>query len=140
LVKKVISKKKKSPQTANKVIRLIAQLTEDKKAERLVILDVRAIANFCDYFVICSGTSDRQVRAIADGIQSGLKEAGLFPGYIQGYRDGKWVIVDLGDIVVHVFEKANREFYGLEHLWQGGKEINPVKKPISRKSRTKKAR
>lgn len=117
------SPKKKSPQTAKKVIRLIAQLAENKKAERLVVLDIRKIANFCDYFIICSGTSDRQVRAIADGIQDGLKEAGFYPGNAQGQREGKWVIVDLGDIVIHVFEKANREFYGLEHLWQGGKEV-----------------
>ncbi|MCX5681028.1 MAG: ribosome silencing factor [Candidatus Omnitrophica bacterium] len=123
MAKTASSTKRQSQQIAKKTIKLIAQLVLNKKAERLVILDIRKIANFCDYFVICSGTSDRQVKAIADGVQDGLKEAGLSTGNIQGYREGKWVIVDLGDIVVHVFEKANREFYGLEYLWQGGKEV-----------------
>lgn len=104
-------------------MKVIAQLALDKKAEDIVVLDIRKLANFCDYFVICSGTSDRHVKAIADGIQDGLKEAGLSIGQIQGYREGKWVILDSSDIVIHVFEKANREFYGLEYLWQGGKEV-----------------
>jgi ribosome-associated protein len=124
LAKKAPPIKKQSLQTAKKTIRLIAQLALDKKAERLVVLDIRKLANFCEYFIICSGTSDRQVKAIADGIQDALKGAGLWPGNMQGYREGKWVIIDTGDIVVHVFEKDNREFYGLEHLWQGGKEVN----------------
>lgn len=102
---------------------MIAQLAQDKKAENIVVLNIRKLTNFCDYFIICSGTSDRHAKAIADGIQDGLKAAGLSIGNVQGYRDGKWVIIDSGDIVVHVFEKANREFYGLEYLWQGGKKI-----------------
>lgn len=116
-----------SQQTAKKTIKLIAQLVLDKKAENLVVLDIRKLANFCDYFIICSGTSDRQVKAIADGIQEGLQQAGLSAGTVQGYREGKWVIVDTGDIVIHIFDKASREFYGLEYLWQGGKAVNWAK-------------
>jgi len=123
LAKTPVSPKRPSLQAVKKTIKIIAQLARDKKAEDIVVLDIRKLANFCDYFIICSGTSDRHVKAIADGVQDGLKEAGLSIGKIQGYREGKWVIVDSSDIVVHVFEKANREFYGLEYLWQGGKKV-----------------
>jgi len=127
LAKTTPSIKQQSLQAAKKTLRLIAELALDKKAENIVVLDIRKLANFCDYFIICSGTSDRQVKAIADGIQRGLREAGLSIGNIQGYREGKWVIVDTGDIVIHVFDKASREFYGLEYLWQGGKAVNWAK-------------
>ena len=88
------------------------------------MLDVRKLANFCDYFVICSGNSDRQVKAIADNIRTGLQAEGMGIPRPQGLKDAKWVIVDSGDIVIHVFEKDMREFYGLEHLWQAGKKIS----------------
>lgn len=84
---------------------------------------MRKVANFCDYFVICSGNTDRQVRAIADGIEEGLAEYGLRVRYRQGVRDGHWVILDLGHIVVHVFDKESRTFYGLDHLWQDAKSV-----------------
>ena len=117
------SPKRQSQQAVKKTIQIIAQLALNKKAEQLVVLDIRKLANFCDYFIICSGTSDRHAKSIADGIQDGLKEAGLSVGKVQGYREGKWVIIDVSDVVVHVFEKTSREFYGLEYLWQGGKEV-----------------
>jgi ribosome-associated protein len=123
LVTKSSFPKRQSLQAAKKTIKIIAQLALNKKAEDLVVLDIHKLANFCDYFIICSGTSDRHAKAIADGIQDGLKEAGLSVGNVQGYREGKWVIVDSSDIVIHIFEKTNREFYGLEYLWQGGKKV-----------------
>ncbi|MDP8266059.1 MAG: ribosome silencing factor [Candidatus Aceula meridiana] len=116
--------RKSSLAIAKKTISLIAELALDKKAEHLVVLDVRKLANFCDYFVICSGNSDRQVKAIADNIREGLQQEGRYIPRPQGLKDSKWVIVDGGDIVTHVFEKETREFYGLEHLWQAGKKIN----------------
>ena len=85
---------------------------------------MRKVANFCDYFVICTGSSDRQVRAIADGIVQGLEELGQKPRHLQGLTDGRWVIVDLGDVVAHVFEREMREFYGLEYLWQEAKRVD----------------
>lgn len=124
MAKKSSFPKRQSLQAAKKTIKTIAQLALSKKAEDIIVLDIRKIANFCEYFVICSGTSDRHVRAIADGIQDGLKNEGLSAGHVQGYREGKWVIIDSSDLVVHIFEKTNRAFYGLEYLWQGGKVID----------------
>ena len=88
---------------------------------------MRKVANFCDYFVICTGNSDRQARAIADGIVQGLEELGQKPRHQQGLADARWIIVDLGDVVAHVFEREMREFYGLEYLWQEAKQLSVTK-------------
>ena len=85
---------------------------------------MRKVANFCDYFVICTGNSDRQARAIAEGIIEGLEAKGQKVRYRQGLADARWVIVDLGDVVAHVFEREMREFYGLEYLWQEAKSVD----------------
>jgi ribosome-associated protein len=85
---------------------------------------MRKVANFCDYFVICTGTSDRQVRAIADGVIEGLEPLGQKVRHQQGLADSRWVIIDLGNVVVHAFEREMREFYGLEYLWQEAKRVD----------------
>ena len=84
---------------------------------------MRKVANFCDYFVICTGNSDRQVRAIADGIVQGLEPLGQKVRQQQGLADSRWVIIDLGNVVAHCFERDMREFYGLEYLWQEAKRV-----------------
>ena len=84
---------------------------------------MRKVANFCDYFVIASATSDRQARAVADGIVEGVEQSGQKVRHQQGLADARWVIVDLGDVVAHVFEREMREFYGLEYLWQEAKRV-----------------
>lgn len=93
-----------------------------------MILDMRGLVNFCDFFVLSTGTSDRQVKAIAEGIADGLNELGIKAHSSRGIkafgsspseeRVGEWVLLDMGDIIAHVFEPNSREFYGLEHLWQ----------------------
>lgn len=122
--KKTSSQRSSKKDVAQTTIALIAELALDKKAEQLTVLDVRKIANFCDYFIICSGNTDRQVKAITQNIQDGLEKSGRTITRPQGLRDAKWAIIDAGDIVIHIFEKDTREFYGLEYLWQAGKKIN----------------
>jgi ribosome-associated protein len=85
---------------------------------------MRKVANFCDYFVICTGNTDRQVRAIALGIEESVEKLNLNPPRRQGLSDARWVVLDLGDVVVHVFEKLTREFYGLDYLWQEAKVVS----------------
>ena len=85
---------------------------------------MRKVANFCDYFVICTGNTDRQVRAIADGIEEGLESEGQKVRHKQGLADARWMIIDLGNVVAHIFDPEMREFYGLEYLWQEAKQIN----------------
>ena len=102
---------------------LSVQAAANKKANMIKILDLKDMSSFTDYFVICSGSSDRQVQAIADSIAIELKEDGFAPISVEGYREGRWVIVDFGDIVVHVFLDALREYYDIEHLWFEAKKV-----------------
>ncbi len=96
---------------------LCAKAAIDKKAERLKILDLTELSSFTDYFIICSGTSDRQVQAIADSISLSMDELGCELLSTEGYSEGRWVLLDFGDLVVHVFLDALREYYDLESLW-----------------------
>ena len=113
----------KASVTSLNLAKLIAKFASDKKAEDITILDMREVVNFCDFFVICTGNSNRQVRAIADGIDDGLEELGSKLRYKQGLKSCDWVLLDLGVVIAHVFEREMRDFYGLEYLWQEAKKI-----------------
>lgn len=95
----------------------------DKKAMDLVLLDLREIATFTDYFLITSGANQRQVQAIADEVVDKLKKSGTPAARIEGYRTAEWILVDYGDFVVHVFEDKARKFYNLERLWRESKRV-----------------
>jgi ribosome-associated protein len=100
------------------LIQVVAQCAADKKAAELVALDLRGVAGYTDYFFVCSGNTDRQVKAIHDSIHETLKkEHGLLPRRVEGLGESKWVLMDYLDIVVHIFTPDTREFYRLEQLW-----------------------
>jgi ribosome-associated protein len=100
-----------------------ARAAIDKKAEHVKILDLTGISGFTDYFVICSGMSDRQVQAISSGVESEMDSADHEILSTEGYAEGRWVLMDLGDVVVHVFLDALREYYDLENLWTDAPRI-----------------
>jgi ribosome-associated protein len=102
---------------------LVAAFALAKKAEEVVILDMRKAANFCDFFVICSGTSSRHVKAIAEGIDEGLASRNMSVKRMQGLSDCRWAILDCGNVVAHIFDPESRDFYGLEYLWQEAKTV-----------------
>jgi len=102
---------------------LIVDSALDRKAEDLVALDVRKIASFTDTFVFATGGSDRQVRAITDAITEAMREGGDPVLGVEGYREGRWVLIDANDAIVHVFTPDGREHYGLERLWSDAPEI-----------------
>jgi ribosome-associated protein len=97
--------------------RRIAEAALDKKAEELVALDVRAVASFADTFIVATGSSDRHVRTIAEAVVERARELGDTPLGVEGVEDGRWVLIDLGDVIVHVFQRDVREHYDLERLW-----------------------
>ncbi len=103
-------------------------LALDKKALEPVLLDVRDLCSFCNYQLVVSGRSDRQVDAIADGIASGLKAEGLRPIGAEGARTGQWALLDYGDFVIHVFLHSAREHYDLEGLWNDAPRV-PIDVP-----------
>jgi ribosome-associated protein len=94
-----------------------------RKAYDLVILDVRQLTSITDAFIICSGRSSRQVTAIADHIQTTLKKMGIKPLSVEGKREGHWVLLDYGHVIMHIFYESVREFYDLESLWIDAKRI-----------------
>ena len=94
-----------------------------KKAHQLVVLDVRDLTSVADTFIICSGRSNRQVSAIAEHIQSDLKQHKIMPLSVEGSKEGHWVLIDYGHIVIHVFYEPVRQFYDLEGLWVDAKRI-----------------
>jgi ribosome-associated protein len=89
----------------------------EKKAENPVLLELKGITSFTDYFLLCSGKSDRQVQAIAQGIEETLKKRGVRPLGQEGMQEGKWILIDYEDVVVHIFLEPVRRFYDLEGLW-----------------------
>jgi ribosome-associated protein len=96
----------------------IAAHAADKKAADIVVLDLREVAGYTDFFVICSGNTDRQTKAIHDGIQLGLKKQdGLLPRRVEGVSEARWILMDYLDVVVHIFTPETRGFYRLESLW-----------------------
>ncbi len=94
-----------------------AQAGLEKKAEEVLVLDVRALTSYAEQFVLLSGTSERQVEAIAENIELALKKQGERPIGVEGYGHGTWVLLDYGDVVVHVFHRDTRAIYDLEGLW-----------------------
>ncbi len=105
--------------------RIIAALhaASEKKAIETVVLDLREIATFTDYFVITSGANQRQVQAISDEVVDTLKKSGTPAARVEGYRTAEWILLDYGDFIVHVFEDKSRRFYDLERLWREGKRV-----------------
>ncbi len=97
----------------------------EKKAQDPVLLELKGISSFTDYFLLCSGRSDRQVQAIAQGIEEALKKKGLRPLGQEGTAEGRWILLDYEDVVVHVFLDPVRKFYDLEGLWLDAQRIEP---------------
>lgn len=100
------------------------QAVKDLKAEGVVLLDLRGIASFTDFFLICSGTSPRQVRAIADRVEEKLKAQRYSLLHKEGYEEASWVLLDYVDLVVHVFSPETRGYYDLERLWADAPRID----------------
>jgi ribosome-associated protein len=98
---------------------------DDKQARDLVVLDLSKAAGFTDYFVICSGTNPRQIRAIADGVMEALAAAGGKPAHVEGYERAEWILLDYFDFIVHIFAPETRAFYSLERLWGAAEQVAP---------------
>ena len=99
------------------IARRVVELASDKKAADIVLLDIRGLTTVADYFVICSGQSERQLGAIADGIVEGLRDEGTRPIGREGSANAHWLLLDFGSVIVHVMAPPERDFYQLERLW-----------------------
>ncbi len=104
-------------------VQKIAQALYDKKAENIDILDIRDLSPVADYFIICTCNSTTQVKACTDEVEEKMAEAGFLPSHKEGYRGGSWVLIDYGDIVVHVMHREARDFYALEKIWDDAERV-----------------
>lgn len=109
---------------AKEMTKLAIEAMEDKKAEDITILDINEVSTIADYFIICSGSSRNQVQAICDNIDETLGRAGCVRKQTEGYESGNWILMDYGDIIIHVFDQQNRLYYDLERIWRDGKKMN----------------
>ena len=104
--------------------RTACKALDEKKALDLKIIDIAEVSTIADYFVIASGSNENQVQAMVDNVEEKLAKAGYEPKQIEGTRSSSWILMDYGDLIVHVFDEENRLFYDLERIWRDGKEID----------------
>jgi len=95
----------------------VVEAASDKQATDILLLDIHKVCSFADYFVICTGDSDRQIRAIYDEVEHALKRAGILPHHCEGTLDSGWLLLDFRDVIVHIFAPSEREYYQLDKLW-----------------------
>lgn len=111
--------------TPNELAKETAKILDNKKADEISVLEITDISSLADYFVLASGTSSTHVKALADELEFQLKQAGISPHHIEGYRSNSWILLDYDTVIVHIFTPEARQFYDLDRLWQDGKEIDP---------------
>jgi ribosome-associated protein len=104
-------------------VQLASQTASDKKARDIVGLDLRDLATFTDYFLICTGNNARHVQSIADSVEETLRKSGRRPLHMEGYSAAEWILLDYGDFIMHVFSPTSRKFYDLERLWRDARRV-----------------
>lgn len=121
--------------TSQRLANLIGRHALEKKASEIKLLDLRRLSDVTDFFVICTAEVELHARAIADHIMEGLKGKGIKAWHNEGYQNSRWILLDYVDVVVHIFLKETREFYGLERLWGDAKikEIREKKRPVRKR-------
>lgn len=110
--------------TANELVKNTVKILDSKKAEELVAIRVKDLTILAEYFIIANGTSNTQVKMLADEVEYQLGEMGIKPHKVEGYQSGNWIVLDYIDVVVHIFLTETREFYSLERLWADGDVLN----------------
>lgn len=105
------------------IVQLIAEACDDKRAENIIALDMNQVSLVADYFLICHGNTERQVQAIARAIKDKMDEQDIEVNRMEGFEQARWVLIDLGDIVCHIFHKDERSYYNLERLWGDAAEV-----------------
>ncbi|MBQ9322067.1 MAG: ribosome silencing factor [Eubacterium sp.] len=106
--------------TSRELAKIAIEAMEDKKAIDIKIIDIEKISTLADYFIIASGSNRNQVQAMADEVDEKMSRAGYEPKNIEGYRNANWILMDYGDLVIHIFDEENRLFYDLERIWRDG--------------------
>nr|WP_294667959.1 ribosome silencing factor [uncultured Blautia sp.] len=109
--------------TEKMMAQIACKAIDDKKGQDIKVIDIHSVSVIADYFVIASGTNSNQVQAIVDNVEEQLGRAGFEAKQIEGNRNSSWILMDYGDVIVHVFDEENRLFYDLERIWRDGKVL-----------------
>ena len=111
---------------AKEMAKVAYHALNEKKGEDIKIIDISEISVLADYFLIANGTNENQVRALVDNVEEEMHKHGYSLKQREGYTSGKWVLMDFGDIIVHIFDRDSRQFYDLERIWRDGKVVNEL--------------
>ena len=117
------------PTTPRQLAVAAAKACDDKKAQDILVLDVRDLTSIADYFIVCSTNNERQARAITDDLRVSMKALGLRELGVEGINDARWILQDFGDLVIHIFHESQREFYDIEGLWADARKVRWQAKP-----------
>lgn len=108
---------------SKKMAKTAVEALEDKKAGNITILDISEISTIADFFIIADGTNKNQVQAMIDNVEEAMQKEGFSLKQMEGYRTANWILMDYGNVIIHVFDTENRLFYDIERIWRDGKEI-----------------
>ena len=111
-------------ETSRTMAKLAIEALEDKKAEEIKVIDISEVSVLADYFIIAGGTNRSQIQALSENVEEKLGRAGMPVKQIEGYDTANWILLDFGDVIVHIFDKENRLLYDLERIWRDGKQVN----------------
>lgn len=111
--------------TPKEIAICLARVLDDKKGRDILVLETDGVTSLADYFVICTGSSAPQLKALGDACEKAMKEAEVLPHHIEGHRGGTWILQDYADVVVHLFSEEAREFYSLDRLWADATRLDP---------------
>lgn len=110
--------------TEKQMEQLVCRALDEKKGRDIKVIDIHDVSVIADYFVIASGSNQNQVQAMVDNVEEQLGRAGFEPKQVEGVRNSSWILMDYGDVIVHVFDEENRLFYDLERIWRDGKTLD----------------
>ncbi len=110
--------------TEKQMAQLVCRALDEKKGRDIKVIDIHDVSVIADYFVIASGSNQNQVQAMVDNVEEQLGRAGFEPKQVEGVRNSSWILIDYGDVIVHVFDEENRLFYDLERIWRDGKTLD----------------
>lgn len=113
-----------SEMTSEEMVKIVYKSLDDKKGEDIKVLDIREVTVLADYFIIAHGNNKRHVQSLIDNTEDVLAKEGAIPKQREGYQTGSWVLLDYGNLIVHIFDKNDRLFYDLERIWNDGKEVD----------------
>ena len=110
--------------TANEYCRVAVAALEDRKAEDVKVIDIREVSTVADYFILATGTNQNQIQAMRDACDEALYKAGLHAKQVEGNSNSTWILMDYGDVIIHIFSREDRLFYDLERIWRDGRVVD----------------